>query len=71
MQSRKPSAVGRNTLKYQRLDASLREQQRRAWNAPVWWPLLAGLGLLLAFIVPALVAYRRRERRAARRSETS
>ena len=30
VQSRKPSAVGRNTLKYQRLDPVLREQQRQA-----------------------------------------
>ena len=69
VQSRKPSAVGRNTLKYQRLDAALREQQRRAWNAPVWWPLLAGFGLLSTFVAPAFVAYRRRERHAATRSE--
>jgi len=69
LQNRKPSAVGRNTLKYQRLDPALREQQRRAWNEPVLWPLAAGCGVLLAFTVPSVVAYRRRERRVARRSE--
>jgi len=69
--SRKPSAVGRNTLKYQRLDAGLRERQRQAWNEPVLWPLGVGLGVLVALVLPAYVAYRRRERRVARRSETS
>ena len=71
LQNRKPSAVGRNTLKYQRLDPVLREQQRRAWNEPVLWPLAAGLGALVAFVVPAFIGYRRRERRAANRSGTS
>ena len=60
LQNRKPSAVGRNTLKYQRLDPTLRERQRRAWNEPVLWPLAGGCGVLLAFVVVAFVSYRRR-----------
>jgi oligopeptide transport system substrate-binding protein len=39
--NRKPSKVGHNTLKYQRVDAALREQRRAEWNRPVLWPLLA------------------------------
>jgi ABC-type oligopeptide transport system substrate-binding subunit len=66
LQSRKPMGVGNNALKYQRIDVALREQRRLAWNAPVWWPLaFTALGLA-AVIVPALVAYRRRERGTAR-----
>jgi len=53
-------------LKYQRIDTALRERQRAAWNAPVLWPL-ALIGLLIALlVVPAVTAYRRRERGVAR-----
>jgi oligopeptide transport system substrate-binding protein len=38
--NRKPSKVGHNTLKYQRVDAALRAQRRAEWNRPVVWPLL-------------------------------
>ncbi len=66
LKNRKPSDVGNNILKYQRIDVVDREQARRDWNQPVLWPLLAGFTLLLAAIVPAWLGYRRRERRAAR-----
>ena len=66
LKNRKPSDVGNNILKYQRIDVVDREQARRDWNQPVLWPLLAGFALLLAAIVPAWLGYRRRERRAAR-----
>jgi len=71
IQNRKPSAVGRNTLKYQRLDPALREQQRRAWNEPVRWPLMLGLGVFAALVLAAVTGYRRRERRAAGTGTTS
>ena len=45
----KPHMMARNTLKYRRLDTTLRDQQRKAWNAPQWGPLLSiGGGVLLA-----------------------
>ena len=65
--NRKPTGVGGNVLKYQRLDVALREQRRREWNEPVLWPLAVGLGVLLLFVVPAFIGYRRRERGTARR----
>ncbi|MDR2000994.1 MAG: ABC transporter substrate-binding protein, partial [Zoogloeaceae bacterium] len=37
--NRKPTKVGNNTLKYQRIDAPLREHMRDQWNRPVVWPL--------------------------------
>lgn len=59
--NRKPSNVGNNGLKYQRLDPLLRERMRRAWNRPVTWPLYAGVLLLAAIIWPALRHWRRSE----------
>ncbi len=64
--NRKPSKVGHNTLKYQRVDAALREQRRTEWNRPVVWPLLA-LALVLGLALwPAWRSYRRRESATAR-----
>ena len=67
LKNRKPNDVGNNILKYQRIDAADRAAARRAWNPPVLWPLAVGLLVLLAAFVPAVVGYRRRERRAAMR----
>ena len=61
--NRKPSKVGHNTLKYQRLDPALRAEQRAAWNAPVLWPLGLLLLALAVAIAPAVMAWRTRERR--------
>ena len=65
LKNRKPSDVGNNILKYQRIDAVDRANARREWNRPVLWPLVVGVVVLLLAIVPALVGYRRRERQAA------
>lgn len=65
--NRKPTDVGNNILKYQRIDVAERERLRHEWNQPVLWPLLAGAVGLLVLIVPALAGYRRRERAAALR----
>ncbi|MBI5900756.1 MAG: ABC transporter substrate-binding protein [Rhodocyclales bacterium] len=64
--NRKPSKVGHNTLKYQRVDAALRAQRRLEWNRPVVWPLLLVALALAAAIWPAWRAYRRRETASAR-----
>jgi oligopeptide transport system substrate-binding protein len=65
LKNRKPNDVGNNILKYQRIDAVDRAAARREWNRPVVWPLGLGLLVLVLAIVPAVVGYRRRERRAA------
>jgi oligopeptide transport system substrate-binding protein len=58
--------MARNNLKYLRVDVDKREAMRAAWNRPVIWPAIL-LGLLLALsVVPAVLAYRRRERMAAK-----
>ena len=62
----KPNKISYNTVKYQRIDTTLRAQKRRDWNHTVLWPLgLLGV-LLAAFTAPAVIAYFRRERQAAR-----
>lgn len=64
--NRKPTDMGNNTLKYQRIDVERRQALRQEWNRPVWWPLLAMAVGLLLIILPAVFAYRRRERGTAR-----
>jgi len=65
LSNRKPSKVGHNTLKYQRIAAAERSRLRAEWNTPARWPLLL-LGLLLvAIALPAALAHRRRERATA------
>ncbi|OHC65169.1 MAG: peptide ABC transporter substrate-binding protein [Rhodocyclales bacterium GWA2_65_19] len=64
--NRKPTKVGHNTLKYQRVDAALREQRRSEWNRPVVWPVLVLLLVLAVAIWPAWSGYRRRETATAR-----
>ncbi|WP_428825277.1 ABC transporter substrate-binding protein [Azonexus sp. IMCC34842] len=65
LKNRKPNDVGNNILKYQRIDAAERTAARRAWNRPVLWPLAVGVIILALALIPAVVGYRRRERRSA------
>ncbi len=62
----KPSTIGKNGLKFVRIDPLLRERRREEWNRPVLWP--AGLVLLALALgsLPAIVSYRRRERLVAK-----
>ncbi len=64
--NRKPSKVGNNTLKYQRVDAALRQDLRDRWNQPIVWPLGLLATLLAVVSVPAVLSHRRRERATAR-----
>ena len=60
----KLNPMANNTLKYLQVEPQLRARKRMQWNDPVWWPLAAALGLLVAAVLPGLWVYRRRERRA-------
>ncbi|MCA3129972.1 MAG: ABC transporter substrate-binding protein [Betaproteobacteria bacterium] len=64
--NRKPNQIANNLLKYQRIHVAKRELQRAAWNRPVLWPLVAGALALAAVALPAVVSWRRRERRTER-----
>lgn len=62
MSNTKLHNMANNTLKYSRLDPEKRAELRLAWNRPVVWPIAAILGVFAASAVPAVVAYRKRER---------
>jgi ABC-type transport system substrate-binding protein len=61
LMNRKPSKVGNNTLKYQRVDASLRQTLRDRWNRPIVWPLGLLVVVLVLAALPAILSHRRRE----------
>jgi oligopeptide transport system substrate-binding protein len=61
----KPNQMANNSLKYLKIDPALREQLRGEWNQPVLWPLIVGFVLIGGSLVPAVVTFRRRERRSA------
>ncbi len=63
--NRKPGAMVRNNMKYQRLDIARRSAARAAWNEPVLWPLALVALLVAGLIAPALIHWRRRERATA------
>jgi len=65
-QNLKPNLMANNSLKYVKIDTALRSEKRREWNQPVWWPLLALVAVLAAALVPAVAAYRRKEKAGAR-----
>ena len=62
----KRHGISKNTLKYVRIDEVLREQRRAQWNQPVIWPLYAAALLVIALLLPGIIAYRRRLRATAR-----
>ena len=67
----KPTQIIRNHIGYLRLDPELRAQKLAEWNRPVWWPVPLILIALIAAIVPAWFAWRRRERETAARTLAS
>ena len=58
----KPMTMGKNTLKYKRLDPQQRQAQRHNWNQPIWWPVGLVFALLVAASIPAALAIWKRER---------
>ncbi len=56
----KPNLMGRNNLKYKRIDGDLRARQRQEWNRPVIWPVvLFGLLLVLVFLPAVILVWKR------------
>jgi hypothetical protein len=62
----KPNLMANNSLKYAKIDTHLRSEKRREWNKPIWWPLVVLTAVLFAALLPAVSAYRRKERGTAR-----
>ena len=58
----KPNTTGYNTLKYKRIDSTLRAQRQAKWNQPVLWPIWGVIGFLIVGTIPAAVTIWRRER---------
>jgi ABC-type transport system substrate-binding protein len=63
--NRKPTKMGNNAIKYQRIDPVLRDRLREEWNRPIVLPVLLGAIVLVLAILPAVMVYRRRERSSA------
>ena len=61
----KPHLMANNTLKYKRVDGGARTQAQRAWNEPVWWPVIVVVLLLVFSLIPAIRGFRARERSRA------
>ena len=58
----KPTSLGGGTLKYLRIDANRRSENRQAWNKPVVWPLWVCVALLILGTIPAAITIWKRER---------
>ena len=61
----KPNLMANNELKYQLIEPAQRLARQREWNRPRVWPLLVGVVLFLAVLVPAWNGYRRCQRASA------
>lgn len=57
----KPARMIVNRLKYGRIEVAKREQLRRQWNQPLFWPLGLLLLVLAGLLWPLLRSYRRRQ----------
>lgn len=61
----KPNRMSYNLIKYYRIDPELRDQKRNEWNKPVLWPTGIATALLIFILLPAWVAYRRKQQQSA------
>lgn len=57
----KPNAMANNTLKYERLNPTLRQKKQKGWNAPIIWPLFLLLFFIVILFIPLTITYWRRE----------
>lgn len=62
----KPFIMGNTgTLRYKRIDTQLRKQKREEWNPAIIWPIVLILLLLGALLIPAVISYKKHERKRA------
>ncbi|MCX4188933.1 ABC transporter substrate-binding protein [Methylophaga sp. OBS3] len=57
----KTHLMANNTMKYQRIDVTLRDKLQKDWNQPTWWPIVLFLLMLIIAILPAWRLYQRRK----------
>ena len=58
----KPREIGLGSLKYLRVETSIRGRSRDQWNQPIIWPVIVFVGALALGTVPAAIIAWRRER---------
>ena len=58
----KRHGITKATLKYLNIDPQLRKEKQVEWNKPNLVPLVAGTGLFFILFIPAIRAYRRRQK---------
>lgn len=59
-QNLNPNLMANNQLKYTRINAIQRSQQREAWNKAIFWPLGVIIVFLMLLLMPLLRFYRHR-----------
>lgn len=57
----KRHGISKGTLKYLRVDSETRARKQELWNQPVTWPLFAAAIVVIALVLPGILAYRRRQ----------
>ena len=57
-----PNAMANNTLKYKRIDATLRAKKQEEWNQPVVMPLIVFVLFMVLMSYPLYRAYQNRQR---------
>ena len=60
----KPNLMANNLLKYKSVDAKERKIKRGEWNKPNYMPLVILFVLIVVSFIPAIIAFRKRERSA-------
>ena len=63
----KPGPLATDRLMYMKVDPALRAARIAEWNRPIWWPVVLMALALVAAVVPAFRAWKRRERETAGR----
>jgi ABC-type transport system substrate-binding protein len=64
----KPGPLVNDRLMYMKVDPALRSARIAEWNRPIWWPIALIVLALVAAVVPAFRAWKRRERETAART---
>jgi hypothetical protein len=63
----KPGPLVNDRLMFMKVDPALRAARIAEWNRPIWWPVALIALALVAAVVPAFRAWKRRERETAGR----
>ena len=65
----KPNPIFLGSLKYIAINIDERNQLRKAWNHPIFWPLIMLFVIVLALALPLVVEYFKKEKQAALRTK--